>query len=63
MTPEHPSNPRELTNADRIRSMTDDELAEIISADMVEEKNRLLSKQEGVLRNPRQRRHHINRNA
>lgn len=38
MTPEHPSNPRELTNADRIRSMTDDELAEIISADMVEEK-------------------------
>ena len=38
MTPEHPSNPRELTNADRIRSLTDDELAEIISADMVEEK-------------------------
>ena len=31
MTPEHPSNPRELTNADRIRSLTDDEL--VISAD------------------------------
>lgn len=47
MTPEHPSNPRELTNADRIRSMTDDELAEIISADEVDDKIRFCqSKQE-----------------